>query len=196
MDPDAQPAPASNADGVILLGVDGAPTFINDAAQAILAASDGVAFSQGGFLTRLGPETRRLQQMIGNAIAASQGPDAWPGGQMLVTRPSGLRPYVLRVMPAPPTEQVLSGVALGCVIHLHDLAAASLPSKVSLAAMFGLSEREADLAVELVRCASLADAAANAGMALNTARNHLRSIFRKSGATNQAEAIQLFSRLF
>ena len=62
--------------------------------------------------------------------------------------------------------------------------------------MFGLSEREADLAVELVRCASLADAAAQAGMALNTARNHLQNIFRKSGATNRAEAVQLFSRLF
>ena len=47
---------------------------------------------------------------------------------------------------------------------------------------------------ELVRCASLA-AAANAGMALNTARNHLQSIFRKCGATSQTEAVQLFSRL-
>ena len=43
---------------------------------------------------------------------------------------------------------------------------------------------------------SAPDAAANAGMALNTARNHLRAVFRKTGAANQTEAVQLFGRLF
>ncbi len=61
--------------------------------------------------------------------------------------------------------------------------------------VFGLTDREADLAVELARCASLAQAAANCGMAGNTARNHLQSIFRKSGASSQAEAVQLFARI-
>jgi DNA-binding CsgD family transcriptional regulator len=46
-----------------------------------------------------------------------------------------------------------------------------------------------------VRCANLAGAAAQAGMALNTARNHLQGIFRKSGTASQAEAVLLFSRL-
>ena len=186
---------ANKADGIILLGPTGAPTFVNDAAQAILAAGDGLVFTAGGYATRRQPETRRLNAMIRDALAASQGSDSKPGGQMLVTRPSGLRPYVLRVMPAPPSERFLAGGAVGCVIHLHDLAAVSVPSKVSLAAVFGLSEREADLAIELVRCASLAQAATNVGMAVNTARNHLQSIFAKSGAANQAEAVQLFGQL-
>ena len=186
---------ARKADGVILLGRSGAPSFMNDAALAILAAGDGLAFSRGQFVTHRGPETRRLQWLIGDAIALAPPSESRPGGEMLVTRAGGRRPYVIRVMPAPKTERFHCGLGIACVIHIHDLAAVRVPSRVLLCAAFGLTEREADLAIELVRCASLADAAANARMALNTARNHLQSIFRKSGTASQAEAVQLLSRL-
>lgn len=42
---------ASKADGVILLSATGAPTFLNDAASAILNSGDGLTLSQGSFLT-------------------------------------------------------------------------------------------------------------------------------------------------
>ena len=61
--------------------------------------------------------------------------------------------------------------------------------------MFGLTAREADLAIELVRCAGLREAGAAAGMAHNTARNYLQSIFRNCNVTTQAEAIRLFAAL-
>jgi len=186
---------ACKADGVILLDRSGAPVFMNDSARAILAAVDGLAFSRGAFVTRRGPETRRLQQMIGEAIAPFPPSESRPGGEMLVTRAGGKRPYVLRVMPAPKTERFLSGVGVAGVIHLHDLAAVRVPQAALLAAAFGLSVREIDLAVELVRCADLTAAAASAHMATNTARNHLQSIFRKSATANQTELVQLLSRL-
>lgn len=186
---------ARRADGVILLDRSGAPSFLNDTARAVLAAGDGLAFAGGAFVTRRGPETRRLQQLIGDAIALVPPSESRPGGEMLVTRADGRRPYVVRVMPAPKTERFLSGLCVACVIHLHDLAAVRVPSASLLCAAFGLTEREAELAIELVRCAGLAGAAENAGMALNTARNHMQAIFRKSGTASQAEAVQLFSRL-
>lgn len=186
---------ASKADGLILLGCSGAPSFMNDAALAILAAGDGLAFVAGAFVTRRANETRKLHRLIAASVAPTPPSESRPGGELLVTRASGRRPYVLRVMPAPPTERFLSGPGIACVIHLHDLAAIRLPSRSLLIAAFRLSGREADLAVELVRCANLAGAAAHAGMALNTARNHLQSVFRKSGTASQAEAVQLFSRL-
>jgi DNA-binding CsgD family transcriptional regulator/PAS domain-containing protein len=186
---------AGKADGVIMLNRSGVPIFVNDSAQSILAAGDGLAFSGEEFSAQRGPETRRLRAMIHDATAAASGLYAHPGGQMLVTRLSGKRPFVLRVMPAPRMERFLTGNNIACVIHLHDLALVQLPSKQTLCSVFGLSEREADLAIELARCTNLTSAAANAGMALNTARNHLQSIFRKSGTANQAEVVQLFSRL-
>lgn len=183
------------ADGVILLDRRGAPTFVNDSAKAILAAGDGLGYSNGTFVTARGPETRRLQQLIGAATALRPPSEGRHGGQMLVTRISGKRPYVLRIMPAPPMERFLTAHSIACVIHLHDLAALRPPSRAALLDVFGLTEREADLAVELMRCTGLDSAAANARMALNTARNHLQSIFRKTGTANQAEAVQLFGRL-
>lgn len=188
-------AMASKADGIILLGCSGAPSFMNDSALAILASGDGLAFVEGDFVTRRANETRKLHHLIASVIAPASPCESRPGGELLVTRASGSRPYVLRVMPAPPTERFLSGLGIACVIHLHDLAAIRLPSRPLLVAAFGLSDREADLAVELVRCSNLAGAAAHAGMALNTARNHLQAVFRKSGTASQAEAVQLFSRL-
>ncbi len=98
-------------------------------------------------------------------------------------------------MPAPRMERFLSGDSISCVIHIHDLAQVHLPSRVSLSTVFGLSEREAALAIELVRCVDLPAAAARAQMSFNTARNHLQNIFRKCSVSSQAEAIQLFGRL-
>ncbi len=183
------------ADGVLLLGFSGAIVFGNDTALDILRAGDGLSVVGDLLQAARGPETRRLHRLIADASAASMGLGAWPGGRMLVSRPSSLRPYMLRVMAAPAQERFLTGRGVACVIHLHDLAVQNVPSKQALSVVFGLTEREADLAVELARCASLSRAAANCGMADNTARNHLQSIFRKSGASSQAEAVQLFARI-
>ena len=178
------------ADGVILLDCAGVPCFMNDAAAAMLAADDGLRYAAGDFVTRRAGETRKLRSLIAAALAPT------PAGHMLVTRPSGRRPYVLRVLPAPRLERFLACRSIGCVIHLQDLAAVRVPTHEALNAVFGLTERETDLAIELVRCTGLECAAVNAGMALNTARNHLHSIFRKTATASQAEAVQLLGRLF
>lgn len=186
---------STRADGVVLVGRSGAATFVNDAARTILAAADGLTYSKGQFAALRGPETRRLRKLIADAIAPMPASESRRGGEMLVTRAGGARPYVVRVMAAPRSEQFLTSFGIAAMIHLHDLAAVHLPPHGLLMSAFGLSEREADLAIELARCANLAGAAANAGMAFNTARNHLQGIFRKSGTASQAEAVQLFSRL-
>jgi len=183
------------ADGVIMLSNRGIPVFTNDAAQRILGAQDGLKFDTTGFSTRRGPETRRLNAMIAGAIAASCDSTVRPGGQMLITRPSGRLPLVARLMPAPATERFLSRPAIACVIHLHDPAALLVPSHETLQAVFGLTQREADLAVELVRFADLAAAATEAGMAFNTARVHLQNIFRKCAVSSQVQLVRLFSNL-
>ncbi len=186
---------ACKADGVVLLDAAGRPTFMNDAARAAIAAGDGLSFRDDAFAAARGPETRRLHGLIADAIRAPSGAHDRPGGQMPVSRPSGRHPFLLRVMPAPRQERFLSGQSIAAVIHIHDLAEAGLPTQSALQAVFGLSVREADLAIELSRCTDLAAAAARTRMSFNTARSHLQSIFRKCGVTSQAEAIQLFSRL-
>lgn len=182
---------AARTDGMILLDPAGRPAFLNDGAQAILAADDGLAWRAGGFQTARAAETRRLLGAIRSALTGGEG----AGGQMAVTRPSGGRPYVVRILPAPRLERFLSRVGFACVIHIHDLAAVRAPDPGLLVAAFGLTAREADLAIALVRFSGLPAAAAAARMAHNTARNHLQAIFRKCGVATQAEAVALLSRL-
>jgi len=182
-------------DGVILLDHAGTPIFINEAAGIILAAQDGLHYSAGHFEASRGPESRQLNKLIGEVLRHRSPCPSRTGTHALLSRPSGRRPYVVHVLPPPPIETALSANDIACVLHLTDLASVPAPSKSVLQAAFGLTAREADLAIELVRTNGLSSAAAAAGMALNTARNHLQNIFRKSQTTNQAEAIQLLGRL-
>jgi DNA-binding NarL/FixJ family response regulator len=187
---------AHKADGILLLDFQGMVVFMNDGAGIVMSADDGLRLARGSFITRRGPETRKLRGLVGNAVAASILMGERLGGHMLITRPSGRRPYVLRVMPAPQVERFLAHRAVACVIFIQDLARTNLPSRESLLAVFGLTEREADLAIELVRCTGLRHAAVAAGMAVNTARNHLQSIFRKTATASQADVVRLLGRLF
>jgi len=183
------------ADGVILLSRAGTPTFMNDVARTIMTAGDGLSCTPGGLVARRPPETRRLQQLIHAALAGPGTSAASPGGRLLISRPSGNRPYVVSVMATPPTERFLAKQSIACGIHIHDLAIVRLPDRVSLSSVFGLTDREIDLATELVRRVSLSAAAAATGMALNTARNHLQNIFRKTQVSTQAELTQILGRL-
>jgi DNA-binding CsgD family transcriptional regulator/PAS domain-containing protein len=187
---------ATRADGIILMDVAGRLTFANDGARAILAAGDGLSWSSEGFATARAQETRRLRGAVAAAIACrDDSAEATSDDRVLVTRPSGRRCYFVRVLPAPPVERLLTRLEIACVLHIHDLGAERLPDRRLLTVMFGLSDREVDLAIEMVRCAGLPEAAAAAGMAYNTARNHLQSIFRKCEVKSQAEAVALFAAL-
>jgi len=186
---------ALKADAVIILDGAGVPVFMNEGATQILSADDGLRYRAGAFITRRPPETRKLLRAVGDAIAMSLRSGEKPGGQLLITRPSGKRPYVLRVMPAPQIELFLGRQSLACVMHIQDLAKIHVPSRESLIVVFGLTEREADLAIALMQCTGLESAAADTRMAVNTARNHLQSVFRKTGTGNQAAAVQLLGRL-
>lgn len=183
------------ADGVILLGADGRPTFMNDAASVILGAGDGLSLLDGVLTARRPPETRQMRRLVANVVGGWAVGRQATGGRVLVSRPSGAPAYVVSVVAAPASERFLGGRTIAGIVHLHDLGAKHLPSREAMASVFGLSDRESDLALELVRRADLAQAATGAGMALNTARNHLQSILRKTGARSQAGLLQILGRL-
>jgi DNA-binding CsgD family transcriptional regulator len=186
---------AGRSEGILLLGSSGALVFANDAADAILSADDGLRCAGGRLKAARSSETATLAHLVADAIAVSVGDGDRPGGRMLVSRPSRRRPYALRILPAPALDRFLTRRSIACIVQVQDLSVARVPSKDALCAVFGLTGREADLALGLIRHTALEAAAAEAQMAVNTARNHLKSIFRKTGTAGQAEVIQLLGRL-
>ena len=175
---------ARKADGIVLLDNAGRPSFLNEAASAILARGDGLCERDGQLCTARLPETRRLQRII-----AERGHD-----RMLVSRRGNARPYVLHCLPVPAAKRFLTVRIIARVLHIHDLDGKGA-SPEALTAIFGLTDREAALAAALSRRGQLGQAATDARMAYNTARNHLQSIFRKTGTTSQVEVAQLLARL-
>lgn len=177
------------SDGVVLISGNGEIVCLNDTARSLLRSGDGLSFADGTFQTARLPETKRLQACV---VCACEHPELGSTKRVLVTRPSGRAPYVVSVTPI-----VQDGAAqVGrCIVHIVDLAAQAAISKDAVSETFGLSDREADLAVELTRCSGLKDAAAKACMALNTARNHMQSIFAKCRVHSQLELSRILARL-
>jgi DNA-binding CsgD family transcriptional regulator len=68
------------------------------------------------------------------------------------------------------------------------------PPIEALKALYGLTEAEARLTSGLLHGARLEDYAARAGISMNTARTHLKSVFAKTDTDRQAELMRLLSR--
>jgi len=64
-----------------------------------------------------------------------------------------------------------------------------------LAKLYGLTRREADLAVQLSAGLELRAAATAAGMSYNTARSHIRLLFHKTGAKSQLQLVSILRGL-
>lgn len=186
---------ARKADGIILLGDDGAPTFLNDKAASILQQQDGLSLSNGTITAQRSGETKRLAQLIAQAMSPSIGNGSGCGGKMLVARPSLKLPFLVSVSPTPGTERFLTARRIAAVVQIIDLDVKEEVSKRDLREVFGLTEREADLAVELHRLGDLEQAATAANMAFNTARNHLHSMFFKLGVHDQGELKRVIGRV-
>lgn len=60
---------------------------------------------------------------------------------------------------------------------------------------FGLTDREAVVAALLAEGLSLPELARHLGLQVGTARNHLKSVFEKTGTTRQGELVALLARL-
>ena len=80
-------------------------------------------------------------------------------------------------------------------VFVTDPRHAPLPHPDQLREQFGLTASESALAVEIVKGHGLKSCARHLGVALTTARSHLRAIFEKTNTKRQAELARLISVL-
>lgn len=66
----------------------------------------------------------------------------------------------------------------------------------ALRALYGLTRKETDLVNGLLRGQSLEDYCAASFVTANTARTHLKSVYRKTDTNRQAEVVRLFASMF
>ena len=78
---------------------------------------------------------------------------------------------------------------------MHEITEAKAGPVRDLRERFRLTSREVELSTHLLSGKRLAHAAQMMGMSVSTARQHVKSVFAKTGTHGQAELIALLGRL-
>lgn len=176
----------SMSHGGILIDADGRAIEVNAAAEAMLG--DALTIRSGRVRAAAPDSNRDLQALIARTLR--EGPQ--PEGAVAVRRPLR-RPILVEVVPVPAEARApfLFGRALMILI---DLDARPVPAEATLMRLFGLTAREACLAVQLAGGLGLPEAADRLGVTRETARSHLKAVFSKTDTSRQAELVGLIQR--
>ncbi|MGH6822217.1 MAG: helix-turn-helix transcriptional regulator, partial [Methylocella sp.] len=178
--------------GLILATADRHIIYVNDAADTLLRASNGLrrerdCISAADFTT-----SRKLQSLI--TAAARQTDESVQGGSLIIRDEDGMASLVVHVVPLCPNpaevppgkEHPVAGlVVVDCQRALAD--------RINgFADLFALTAAEARLVSRLVSGGGLTMAASCLNIALSTARFHLTNILEKTGTHRQAELVRVF----
>jgi DNA-binding CsgD family transcriptional regulator len=134
----------------------------------------------------------RLDALLDQVRTAREA-DPMPA-EPIVVRRIDKRPVVIRVLPI---DGAARSPFLGArvLLLLTDLERKPRTNAQMLAAAFGLSPAETRLAVHIAAGLSPEMAAEEIGIAVNTARNQLKSILAKTDTHRQGELVALLARL-
>lgn len=180
--------------GIALLDEEGKLIWTNDAARAILAAGDGLSVRADRLqAARLGDHAA-LCELIDETLAMRTGTLLTSEGTLPVTRLSLRRPYALLIAPAPSVPLPVFGRRPALVVVLTDPEQEPEAAPARLIRLYRLTPREADLCVLLMQGLGLDEIADRLRFSRNTARQHLRQVFQKTGTHRQAELVRLLLR--
>ena len=175
----------------MLLSRTGTVTQINPRARALIEGE--LKLARGELSCRDSAAAKALRQHIDASLWAEVRPDSAALQPVAIPRP-GRRPLILQA-------HRLSGAIRGCfapavmVLLITDPDEAHVPRPSTLRVLFGLTDAEARLACVLGQTFDLQAAAAQLGIAYNTARSQLQAVFAKTGSASQAELVALMSRI-
>ena len=190
--------------GIVVLTADRRIWRCNREAERIMAEG-GEIDGQGGKLVARRPiDNAALQRLIAGAVETAHGRGGdggvgggvgGGGGSMALAKRAGPRPYAVLVAPVSEQAALLSLSGPAVVVLLTDPDHAPETPAQLLRRVYGLTRKEAQLALALAGGASLSDAAEGLRIAEGTARRHLAAIFARTGIHRQAELVRLILSL-
>jgi PAS domain-containing protein len=178
--------------GVVIADATGRALIVNRAAAEMAAATDGLLLRDGRLATARAEETAALARHVAEAVKTAGRRNGQGGGALLVSRPSGRRPFALLIAPLGP-EMTLAAQdhSPAALILMTDLDGRPELLGKRLAELFGLTPAEACLAVALAGGQRLEDVAAERCVRMPTLRTQLRAILDKTGTRRQADLMRL-----
>ena len=182
--------------GVILLDEQGRTIFLNRAAERLIRLRDGLFVEQGCLAAVMPKERDALRLLIHQAARRSAGASLEAGGALSVSRPSSRRPYNVLVTPLGRRHASPHGSDAVVAVFVADPDDRAQSAVSALIRLFGLTRAEARLAAAVGTGAPMAEVADALGIARETARTQLRSVFAKTGTTRQAELVRIIARAY
>jgi len=168
-------APAIAVDG------DLKATPLNRLARELLAGDSGLSLRNGELQPERTADRRPLVRALGNAVRDP----ASPPTAVAIQRGRRAGQLCLLVSPA--------GSAAGrwATVLAMDTSWVTIPEPQFLVTWFDLTCKEAQLTAQIARGRPVEEAATDLGMALGTARTHMKHIFMKTGVSSQAQLVTL-----
>lgn len=181
--------------GVAGLDLKGRISSLNETAQRIVSRNDGLRVERNELRAVRNSDDLALRRHIGDALACARHETPSGGSAMTVARRPPAPELVVQIVPYARLPKHASDRMPAIIVFISDPADGLAAEPDKLAALFGLSPREAELAALLCRGIKLKQAADRMAVTKNTARNHLRGIFVKTGINSQSALMRLFMSL-
>lgn len=177
--------------GLAVTGDDGRLVLTNRLFDRAVGSSDGLTVRGERLRAAAPPDEVALAQAIRDAIGG-YGIGAQParGTGLRLSRPSGRAAWALVVVPLPARSALAPGARQGALLVLTDPEAGSSTPVSLLRILFRLTAGEARLTARLLQVDSLAEAAAQNGVTLATARHVLKQVFHKTDTHSRPELVK------
>jgi len=180
--------------GTIIADGDGRVVFASRAAHQMIERDAGLAIRHGMIWAKRGNESSALHAAIHEAVEQARSRTNGTTATLLpLSRPSSDRPLEVRIAPvmrdrAPQGMNGHGPPVAALFISDPDLPGERAPEL--LTRLYGLTRAEANFLATFLRAGNVPKTAEALGISVNTARSHLRSLFRKTGTGNQAELMR------
>lgn len=177
--------------GIVMLDKTGRIMRSNAAADRLFKEKDGISRVHDEIHLKQGELNERLRALIQDTLAAQQRDETVPVQALAVPRPSRKSDYELVVKTVPVDRYLEQRNTPHLTVFISDPATHVAISARTLITLYHLTPAEATLSILLADGKSLEDIAKASGITLNTARAHLRSVFQKTGVTQQSMLVSL-----
>ena len=176
--------------GVIIVTGETKILWANHAADAIIAAADGIRVDGGGLRAAERQQGLALRKLIATAATSGAATTA-AGGTLSLSRASGQRPLAVLVAPLHVRPEWFVKREPRAIVFVVDPERAPIVPEKYLQDLYNLTPAEAAVAVRILRGEGLQAVADSLRITLATVCTHRQRVFEKVGARRQAELIRL-----
>lgn len=173
--------------GAIILDEHNDVIRCNAVAQAILTEMDGIALAGRRLTLGKAGADNEFRAFLRMSRAAPGGPNP----VFRVERPSGRRDIGIIARPVATADYLHAAGAPALALYLADPERQMQVNARALRELFDLTPTEAAISACVANGLSVRESAARLGIASNTVRTHLRSIFAKTGVSRQSQLVHL-----